>query len=436
MPPLGTRRRSGARRTRVAAAAVLALLSTALVACGSDSDTPELTWYINPDPDPPPDFDGAFGLEGIAERCSTDDYTIVTEQLPTAATEQRIQLMRRLAANDDSIDLMSLDPIFTAEFSEAGYLAELSEEDQQELSEGKLEGAVAGATWKDQLVVAPQWANTQLLWYRKSVAEKAGLDMSQPVTWEQVIDAAEETDTKVSIQGNKYEGYVVLINALIQAAGGSIVSDLQQGEEMTIGLDSDAGREAAAVIEKLADSPAADADLPVSNEGTAEASFSGDAGGFMVNWTYIYLAYAETLKDDLGWARYPETVEGQQSKPPTGGINIGVGAFSDYKEESVEAAKCITNLENQVTYATETGGMPTLEEAYEAKKLIDLYPPEVLELFRTSVDEGGPRPTTEYWATIVNAVLGTWHPQDAVSEDTASESATFLRNVLNGDSLV
>jgi multiple sugar transport system substrate-binding protein len=406
------------------------------VACGSDSDTPELTWYINPDPDPPPDFDGAFGLEGIAERCSTDDYTIVTEQLPTAATEQRIQLMRRLAANDDSIDLMSLDPIFTAEFSEAGYLAELSEEDQQELSEGKLEGAVAGATWKDQLVVAPQWANTQLLWYRKSVAEKAGLDMSQPVTWEQVIDAAEETDTKVSIQGNKYEGYVVLINALIQAAGGSIVSDLQQGEEMTIGLDSDAGREAAAVIEKLADSPAADADLPVSNEGTAEASFSGDAGGFMVNWTYIYLAYAETLKDDLGWARYPETVEGQQSKPPTGGINIGVGAFSDYKEESVEAAKCITNLENQVTYATETGGMPTLEEAYEAKKLIDLYPPEVLELFRTSVDEGGPRPTTEYWATIVNAVLGTWHPQDAVSEDTASESATFLRNVLNGDSLV
>jgi multiple sugar transport system substrate-binding protein len=174
----------------------------------------------------------------------------------------------------------------------------------------------------------------------------------------------------------------------------------------------------------------------VSNEGTAESSFSGDSGGFMVNWTYIYLAYAESLKDDLGWARYPRTVEGEESKPPTGGINIGVGAFSDYKEESFEAAKCITNLENQVTYATETGGMPTIEEAYEAQKLIDLYPPEVLQLFRDSVDEGGPRPTTEYWATIVNAVLGTWHPQDAVSEDTASESATFLRNVLSGDSLV
>jgi multiple sugar transport system substrate-binding protein len=436
MPPLGSRRRSSARRTRVAAAAVLALLSTALVACGSESDKPELTWYINPDPDPPPDFEGAFGLDGIAERCSTDEYDIVTEQLPTAATEQRIQLMRRLAANDASIDLMSLDPVFTAEFSEAGYLAEISDEDQEELREGLLDGAVEAATWKDELVVAPQWANTQLLWYRKSVAEKAGLDMSQPVTWDQIIEAAEETDTNVSIQGNKYEGYVVLINALIQGAGGNLVTDLQEGEDMSIGLDSEAGRAAAEVIEKLAGSSAADSDISVSNEGTAESSFSGDSGGFMVNWTYIYLGYAETLKDDLGWARYPRTVEGQESKPPTGGINIGVGAFSDYKDEAFEAAKCITNLENQVTYATETGGMPTLEEAYEAQKLIDLYPKEVLELFQESVDEGGPRPTTEYWATIVNAVLGTWHPQDAVTEETASESATFLKNVLNGDSLV
>ena len=344
--------------------------------------------------------------------------------------------MRRLAANDSSIDLMSLDPIFTAEFSEAGYLAELSEEDQEELREGRLQGAVEGASWKGELVVAPQWANTQLLWYRKSVAEKAGLDLSEPVTWDQVIEAAEKTDSKVSIQGNKYEGYVVLVNALVQGAGGNIATDLEKGVDMSIGLDSEAGREAASVVEKLAGSSAADADISVSNEGTAEASFSGDSGGFMVNWTYIYLAYAETLKDDLGWARYPRTVEGEPSAPPTGGINIGIGAFSDYKAESLEAAKCITNMENQVTYASETGGMPTLEGAYEDKKLTELYPAEVLALFQESVDEGGPRPTTEYWSTIVNAVLGQWHPQDGVSEDTAAESATFLKKVLNGDALV
>ncbi len=160
---------------------------TGLAACGGgDSGTPVLTWYINPDPNPPPDFEGAFGQAGIAERCSTDAYTIQTQILPQSATEQRIQLLRRLAAEDPAIDLMSLDPVFTAEFADAGYLAALP----PSLSDGMLKGAVDGASWDGKLVVAPLWANTQILWYRKSMAEAAGLDMTQPVTWDQIIDAA------------------------------------------------------------------------------------------------------------------------------------------------------------------------------------------------------------------------------------------------------
>jgi multiple sugar transport system substrate-binding protein len=428
--------RRRARRRRLALGAAMAALSTVLVACGGGTDKTVLTWYINPDPDPPPDHEGPFGLEGIAERCSTDEYDINLEELPTAATEQRIQLMRRLAANDDSIDLMSLDPVFTAEFAEAGYLAEFDQSVQDELSEGKLQGALDSATWKGNLVVAPQWANTQLLWYRKGVAEEAGLNMDEPVTWDQIIDAAEETETKVSVQGQKYEGYVVWINALIQGAGGALVTDLEAGEDMDVTIDSPEGERAAEVVERLAGSSAKDPDLPVSNEGTAESSFSGDSGGFMVNWTYIYLSYAEDLGDDLGWARYPRTVEGEPSKPPTGGIHIGVGAYSNNEDLAVEAAKCVTSTENQTIYATETGGMPTDEAAYDDERLRDLYPPEVLDLYRESVDEGGPRPATEYWATIVNGILGKWHPQTGVSTDTPAETGPYLESVLRGDSLV
>ncbi|MEJ7744776.1 MAG: extracellular solute-binding protein [Nocardioidaceae bacterium] len=201
-----------------------------LAACGGDSGKPTLTWYINPDPNPPEGFEGAFGQAGIAERCSTDAYDIETELLPTSATEQRIQLLRRLAAEDSSIDLMSLDPVFTAEFAAAGFLAQFPEDAISTLTEGVLQGAVEGASWEDTLVVAPLWANTQVLWYRKSLAEKAGLDMSQPVSWDQVIDAASDNGGSVGVQANKYEGYVVWINALIQGAGGEIVSDTEAGQ--------------------------------------------------------------------------------------------------------------------------------------------------------------------------------------------------------------
>src|SRR5690606_24973233 len=104
-----------------------------------------------------------------------------------------------------------------------------------------LAGAADTVIWEDKVVAIPLWANTQVLWYRKSLAEAAGLDIGpdQPVTWEQVIQAAAENNGSVGIQANKYEAYVVLINALMQGAGGAIVSDTEAGKDAKVDLDSD-----------------------------------------------------------------------------------------------------------------------------------------------------------------------------------------------------
>jgi multiple sugar transport system substrate-binding protein len=438
------RRRSSRRRARgpqswigVAAAAALAA-PLLLAGCGDDGGIPTLTWYINPDPNPPDNFSGAFGQAGIAERCSTDEYEVETELLPTSASEQRIQLLRRLSADDPSIDLMSLDPVFTAEFAEAGALAPLSADAQATLSDGVLQGAIDGATWNDQLVVAPLWANTQVLWYRKHVADEAGLDMTQPVTWDQIIDAADETGTFVGVQANKYEGYVVWINALVVGAGGDIVSDTAAGSDATIDIGSEAGAQAATIIRKLADSSASMPDLSVSNEGTVLGAFATDKGGFQVNWTFVYNNYVDSdIIDDLGWARYPETVAGQESRPPIGGINVGIGAFTDEPEFAAEAVQCITSEENQVQYAVETANMPAREAAYDDPGLQEQFPADLLELFRTSIDTAGPRPASAYWATIVNATLAKWHPADSVNPDsTPQSSASFIDEVLHGEALL
>ncbi|UUZ60249.1 extracellular solute-binding protein [Nocardioides sp. B-3] len=148
------------------------------------------------------------------------------------------------------------------------------------LTEQSFEGATAAATWEGEVVAFPFWSNTQVLWYRKSFVEKAGLDMSQPVTWDQIIDAASENGGKIGVRANKYEGYSVWINALISGAGGNIVEDAEQGADATITVDSDAGETAAGIIEKLASSEAAPADLSVSNEGTAGSTFGSDEGSF------------------------------------------------------------------------------------------------------------------------------------------------------------
>jgi multiple sugar transport system substrate-binding protein len=412
----------------VAPLAALALASGLLAACGGDSGTPELTWYINPD---------SGGQDAVAENCSTDDYTITTQVLPQDAGQQRIQLARRLAAGDAEIDLMSLDPPFTAEFAAAGYLAEIPEDLQQKFSEQAFESAVTAATWEDQLVVAPFWSNTQVLWYRKSFVDKTDLDMSQPVTWDQIIDAAAENGGKIGVQANKYEGYSVWVNALVTGAGGQIAENTEAGNEADITLDSEAGRAAAEVIEKLASSEAAPSDISVSNEGTAGTTFGGDEGSFLVNWTYIWGSYGDDqLGDDIGFARYPRTVEGEESRPPYGGIGIGVSAFSDDKDLAVAALECLTSPENQGVNAELTGNMPSSPAGYDQQAVKELFPPELIDLFQESLESAAPRTLSPYWSDISGAIQSTWHPPSSVDGETPEQSARFIEDVLQGRSLL
>ncbi|WP_416954076.1 extracellular solute-binding protein [Nocardioides sp. T5] len=411
--------------------AALALASGLLSACGGDSGPPELTWYINPD---------SGGQDAVAEKCSTDDYTISTQVLPQDAGQQRIQLARRLAAKDPEIDLMSIDPPFTAEFADAGFLAEVPQDARSQLEEqGTFKGAMDAATWKDKLVVFPFWSNTQVLWYRKSFVEKAGIDMSKPVTWDQIIEAANENDAKVGVQANKYEGYVVWINALVEGAGGHILQDADAGVDADITISDDAGKKAAEIIEKLATSGAAPADLSVSNEGTAGSTFGSDAGSFLVNWTYIWTNYDETapdVADDIGYTRYPQTVEGEESRPPYGGIGIGVSAYSDEKDLALEAAQCLVSPESQGINADLTGNMPASTDGYDYPKLKETFPEDLLQLFQESVDAAAPRTVTPYWSDVSGSIQNIWHPPRSVDTDTPEQSKVFIEDVLKGDDLL
>jgi multiple sugar transport system substrate-binding protein len=53
-------------------------------------------------------------------------YRVQVETLPNDATQQREQLVRRLAAKDTAIDVLSTDVVYTAEFANAGFLRPFS----------------------------------------------------------------------------------------------------------------------------------------------------------------------------------------------------------------------------------------------------------------------------------------------------------------------
>ena len=383
-PPVVDRRRRGRRPRRAAAARRLRV---------DDGGIPTLTWYINPDPNPPDNFSGAFGQAGIAERCSTDEYKVETELLPTSASEQRIQLLRRLSADDPSIDLMSLDPVFTAEFADAGALAPFSADAQATLSDGVLQGAIDGATWDGQLVVAPLWANTQVLWYRKSrrrrgrarhdPAGDVGPDHRRRRRDRHATSACRPTSTRATSCGSTP-------SSRVPAATSSATP--RPGSDATIDIGSEAGAEAAhdhpqagRLVGRRCPTCRCPTRAPCSGRSPPTRAASRSTGRSSTTTTPT-----RDVIDDLGWARYPETVAGQESRPPIGGINVGIGAFTDEPEFAAEAVQCITSEENQVQYAVETANMPAREAAYDDPGLQEQFPADLLELFRTRSTRPGP----------------------------------------------
>lgn len=426
-PPRSGRRRRG--RGTAGAAALLVAAGT-LAACGSDGGgASSLTWYINPD---------AGGQAEIAERCTEEAggrYTIETALLPRDAASQREQLIRRLAANDDSIDLMSLDPPFIPEFAQAGFLAPVPDDVAERVAEGVVDSAIEGSTWDDELVAVPFWANTQLLWYRESVAEEAGLDMSQPVTWEQIVQAAEETGTLVGAQGTRAESLTVWFNALIESAGGEIITDPSPEDpaQIELGLTSDAGVRATEILKLVAESDAAGAAFSTSNEDSTATGFESDAGGFQVNYPFVYpraLDAAEagsldpSVPDDYAATIYPRVDEDTEAAPPYGGINLGVGAFSESPELAYEAAECITSDENQAYYFVTNGNPASSEAVYDDQEVLEAFP--MAPVIRESLDLAAPRPQTPYYNEISVGIQRSYHPPSGVDPGQTGETATEL----------
>ncbi|WP_211241051.1 extracellular solute-binding protein [Pseudonocardia spinosispora] len=411
----------------------------ALAGCGAVATGPPLlTWYTVPD-------NGAQAT--IARQCADEShgaYRVAVEMLPNDSTQQREQLVRRLAAEDSSIDVVSLDVVLTAEFANAGFLRPFTSGETASIAAGKMAAPMSTAYWKDVLYAAPLKTNTQLLWFRRSAVAAAGVDPNTPgFTWDDMLTAATGQGKRIAVQGDRYEGYLVWINALVESAGGHLVDDLAAGSAARPAVDGPAGHQAARIVGELARSSAAPANLSVAQEETGRAVFQSDQGMFMVNWPYVLTAartaaekgsLPRSVVDDIGWAPYPRVTADRPSKPPLGGANLAVGAYSEKAASAVALVQCATSLASTTEFMLAEGDPSPYAAAFEDPRVRALYPNA--DLIRDSIEAGGPRPNTPYYVEVAGSVLNTWHPPASVTDRTPASTDAFMADVLSGRRLL
>jgi multiple sugar transport system substrate-binding protein len=390
----------------------------ALAACGSSGGTPTLNWYVFPEPS------GSFAK--AAQQCSANSdgkYKIAINFLSNSSDQQRVSLVRRLAAGDSSIDILAMDVDWTAEFANAKWIQPVPASLASEIKSVDLAGPIQTATYNDRLWATPINSNTELLWYRKDLL--AAIHQPVPKTWAQMINdgrllAKAGKPHYIEEQGAQYEGLTVWFNSLVDSAGGQIITG---GDKVRIGHSAEV---AASIMHELATSPAADPSLNVAEEGSSDTTFDQGGAAFEINYPFTWDSAQSIDKkvwQQMGYAPFPRVTPGLAPHVSIGGYNLGVSAYSKHAPLAFDAVRCLTQQTDEVTYAVKGGLAPVRTAVYQIPSFDKAYPFHAL--IRAQLQTYGLRPQTPSYADVTLAIQKTLSPTGNISPNSVEGT---LRN--------
>ena len=386
------------RRRGVAALAAFTLLAPGVAACGGGDDggVPVINVYYAPEEN----------FQKVVDDCNQEAqgrYRIAYQVLPRGADDQRVQMVRRLAAEDDGMDVLGLDVTWTAEFASAKWIKEWTGGQKDEASQGTLQQPLESASYEGKLYAAPKNTNTQLLWYRSDLVP------NPPKTWDEMIKMSQDLKSQgkpyeIDTMGAQYEGLVVLYNNMVASDGGKILND----EGTKVEFD-DGAVKALGTLQKFASAGVTNSSFTNTQEDGARLQFQGGSGAFQLNYPFVWPALQEgapDLKDKVKWARYPGVDANTPTKVTIGGYNLAVSAYTKHPEESFAAALCLRSPEHQLFSAVNDGVPPTIESVYDDPQMDKAYPFKADIL--AQLKDGANRPQTPAYqnvSTVISAAL-------------------------------
>jgi multiple sugar transport system substrate-binding protein len=413
------------RSSRCVALIATAALGVSLAACSTGPKGTVVNLYGGA---------SGTGFDKILADCNKQAagrYTIVGNLLPSDADGQRDQLVRRLAAHDDGMDLLHMDVVWTAEFAEAGWIRELTGDQKAQATANTLQPPIDTATWKGKLYGIPRTTNVQLMWYRKSLVP------NPPKTYDEMISIAQQLKAQgkpyeIGFTAAQYEGYVVNVNNMVTAYGGTLVN-----KDSTASTVDDKTVQALTLLHKLATSGVTSSSLSNAQEPEVFADLEAGRSAISLNWPYVLSAMRTAKPDlvnDLGYAPFP-SVNGDTPRVTLGGANYGISTYSKHPNESFEAAMCMRNEKNALSAALDNGDVPALATVFNNPEFIKAYP--MKDVMLTELKNAVPRPISPVYQNISTIVSTTLSPPQSINpKQSADKLSTSIQAAIEGKGIL
>jgi trehalose/maltose transport system substrate-binding protein len=295
-------------------------------------------------------------------------------------------------------------------------------------------GLVQGATYRGAIYAAPFFRDQGLLYYRRDLLQRAGMNV--PTTWEQLAQEAAALQAQGSVRygfvwtAAPYEGLTCVWTELMSDAGGQVLNPA--GTRSTI--DSPESLQALRFLRSLLASGVSPPDVATFQEPQVTAAFVGRQTAFARNWNSLYdVARTAGMQDLVGVAPLPTFAGHPEPGASTaGGWNLFVNPRTAHLQAALEFIRWMTDVDAQEIMAGEYHDIPVNAVVQDESDLRSSSP--VLgAVARTTVV---PRPagTPAYTAVsravygnVSGVIQGRLRPEDALSAASAQIDAALPR---------
>lgn len=343
------------------------------------------------------------------------------KEMPADTGQNHDQLVTMLSSKSDEIDVIELDVIWPAEFSQAGYLQPLDRYIQKDRFplDKYIKGAIDAGNINGEQFAIPRFADAGLLYYRKDLVK------NPPQTWDELIAQAKQLKGKNGtkfgylMQGKQYEGLVCNFIEFAGSYGGKILDD--KGNVVVNSPETIKGLKK--MIE-LSQSDLVPSNISTFMENESHTSFIQGEAPFMRNWPYVYpVAQDKKQSKVVGKIDVAPLPKGDYDSAATlGGWMTGISKFSKHKKEAWEFIKFVSSLEGQKIAAKYGGSAPTYLPAYDDPVVQKASPLFANKNFVEGISKVIPRPISPNYPAMSDAmqvelskaIVGKQSAEDAV----------------------
>ncbi|QBD81024.1 ABC transporter substrate-binding protein [Ktedonosporobacter rubrisoli] len=327
---------------------------------------------------------------------------VTWNQGPSSTDEMLAKYTTMLRARSHSIDVLSLDIVYPAEFGAQQWIAPISDSQWPTSERSKyLPGPVQGCTYQGKLWAAPYRTDLGLLYYRKDLVP------TPPATWDDLTSTAKSVSpSKIKYgyvwQGSQYEGLVCNFVEVLYGMGGHV---LDPNDPTKVTVNSPEGQKALSMMVGWVGTISPDA-VTTYTEDPSRSVFQNGNSAFMRNWPYAYALGSDSSQSKIAGkfdiSALPHGGSESVGHSAIGGWNLAINAFTPNADQCWEFIKYMLQPAAQKEGATKATWTTTLQSVYDDQEVLSKAP--LFGKLKPILQNALPRPVSPKYPDLSKAI--------------------------------